>query len=981
MAKEHITHPEDTNEKKQQAGRNSDTTKENASTAQETPEQARAKMGEKKTPSLAEKAEEAGKKNEGLFKGKVKKRYKKPARRKERRFVHRAAGNYARGKARKADKAPPHKSPEVNKDESPILKQAPLLSKEVTKDGFNTAKRLVQEGKSLAGEEPQAEGSGESPEQYAIDQMGGKAKKIGRIALTEGKQAVKKALEQKGKKTEAVPPQSQKKDTEKDSNKAEETDQGTDSGKKKKVEEPQKKDKEKPAESEKGKQEDPSKPQMADPDEEAPNVYNEEVQTNQEELSSPNIIKEHGIKNKRTSGTTDTGSGSPRIAVPTRPNRPSAPSNSDSGNGLHILNETHSETLSSGIASARSDLRSLEREEDGMNKVVASGNVYQNGIAQGENEIQTAGTSVHDQAARQDLYPEPVKNAYDYYPSVNPVQEERLQVELNPDHTEAEPLTTVESGRPYQPSYREGRYESPVPKETTSRTMGHPDKQQPGYQAQSSAISTHPTAGAPAPFSTKMPSPKQESRAANSTSSKGASAGDKLKKGVNAREVNSSGLNISGKVTLNTWQRDVMVNQLHNQAPALVTSGAQSGTAVQAVVNYGQTAMVQMGQGAATAASGAATAGVGIAVQAGVKVGEKVIEQIKQAIQNAVTSARSSAKTWGAGTALLLFPLMLAFAWALSSSVSNGSASNVNLSDAVIALMPQINEACQEHGIPEYAPLVAAVVMQESGGNVELVHGDVMQCAEGMGYPVGTPISVEESLDFGVELLADLLTQAGSTGPTDIVHISLALQSYNYGGGYLTWAVNKYGGYSKENALEYSQQQAAAMGWSGYGDPEYVDHVLRYYQVNAGGMGDRSAIANGLFAYPFPGHTWTTYEGHEGIDISFEGIEGQPVYAAASGTVTYVQTGYGNLQGSENLDSYGNCVFINHGGGWESRYAHMSSVVVTSGTYVQEGQLLGYVGNTGNSYGAHLHLAIYYNSSPSSGGVIYAEQAWPQLKE
>lgn len=64
-----------------------------------------------------------------------------------------------------------------------------------------------------------------------------------------------------------------------------------------------------------------------------------------------------------------------------------------------------------------------------------------------------------------------------------------------------------------------------------------------------------------------------------------------------------------------------------------------------------------------------------------------------------------------------------------------------------------------------------------------------------------------------------------------------------------------------------------------------------------------------------------------------------------------------------------------------SEYAHMSSVVVTSGTYVQEGQLLGYVGNTGNSYGAHLHLAIYYNSSPSSGGVIYAEQAWPQLKE
>ena len=974
MAKEHITHPEDTNEKKQQAGRNSDTTKENASTAQETPEQARAKMGEKKTPSLAEKAEEAGKKNEGLFKGKVKKRYKKPARRKERRFVHRAAGNYARGKARKADKAPPHKSPEVNKDESPILKQAPLLSKEVTKDGFNTAKRLVQEGKSLAGEEPQAEGSGESPEQYAIDQMGGKAKKIGSIALTEGKQAVKKALEQKGKKTEAVPPQSQKKDTEKDSNKAEETDQGTDSGKKKKVEEPQKKDKEKPAESEKGKQEDPSKPQMADPDEEAPNVYYEEVQTNQEELSSPNIIKEHGVKNKRTSGTDDTSSGTSRMAVPAQPSTPPKPSE---GSGLHILDESHNDTLSSGIASARPTVRSLENEEGGVNGFAASDNVRQNGIAQSEHEIQTAGASLNDQSVPQGLYPEPEKTAYDYYPAIDPMREEGQNAPTNTEGKEPEPITTEGPSQPYQLGYGETQ----PPSKSAPGSAGQQGQQQTWYQPQPSPTFSRSPSGSSGPFDTKLASEKQGSQAASSAASKSTSAGDKLKKGVNAREANSSGLNISGKVTLNTWQRDVMVNQLHNQAPALVTSGAQSGTAVQAVVNYGQTAMVQMGQGAATAASGAATAGVGIAVQAGVKVGEKVIEQIKQAIQNAVTSARSSAKTWGAGTALLLFPLMLAFAWALSSSVSNGSASNVNLSDAVIALMPQINEACQEHGIPEYAPLVAAVVMQESGGNVELVHGDVMQCAEGMGYPVGTPISVEESLDFGVELLADLLTQAGSTGPTDIVHISLALQSYNYGGGYLTWAVNKYGGYTKENALEYSQQQAAAMGWSGYGDPEYVDHVLRYYQVNAGGMGDRSAIANGLFAYPFPGHTWTTYEGHEGIDISFEGIEGQPVYAAASGTVTYVQTGYGNLQGSENLDSYGNCVFINHGGGWESRYAHMSSVVVTSGTYVQEGQLLGYVGNTGNSYGAHLHLAIYYNSSPSSGGVIYAEQAWPQLKE
>ena len=97
--------------------------------------------------------------------------------------------------------------------------------------------------------------------------------------------------------------------------------------------------------------------------------------------------------------------------------------------------------------------------------------------------------------------------------------------------------------------------------------------------------------------------------------------------------------------------------------------------------------------------------------------------------------------------------------------------------------------------------------------------------------------------------------------------------------------------------------------------------------------------------------------------------------------MTVVQNGYGNMQGAGGMLSYGNCVFINHGNGWESRYAHMTAAVVQPGQYVQEGQLIGYVGNTGNSYGAHLHLALYYNGSPSSGGVIYAEQAWPWLKE
>lgn len=61
-----------------------------------------------------------------------------------------------------------------------------------------------------------------------------------------------------------------------------------------------------------------------------------------------------------------------------------------------------------------------------------------------------------------------------------------------------------------------------------------------------------------------------------------------------------------------------------------------------------------------------------------------------------------------------------------------------------------------------------------------------------------------------------------------------------YGNGYITWAIRNHGGYSEANALQFSQEQAAAHGWAGYGDPEYVKHVLRYYS-------GRSGLFAGLF--------------------------------------------------------------------------------------------------------------------------------------
>ena len=424
-----------------------------------------------------------------------------------------------------------------------------------------------------------------------------------------------------------------------------------------------------------------------------------------------------------------------------------------------------------------------------------------------------------------------------------------------------------------------------------------------------------------------------------------------------------SRLRLSEEHSLNTWQKNSVTNGLQNQGAAIHTAETSS-----AAVQTFQAA----GQSAGSAGANAAAPGVGAAIQAT----EKAVEKIKDTIENIAARVPHSPSSWGALAALFLLPLLLIAAIA-GAFRGGGSAKNVNLSADVIALMPQISAACQTHGIPEYVPLVAAVMMQESGGRVADVGGDVMQCAEGMGLPVGTPVSVEESINFGTGIIARNLREAGAAGPTDIPGISLALQGYNFGNGYISWALAR-GGYTKENAREFSEMQAAAHGWNGYGDIDYVDHVLRYYQVSVGSMGDASAIADGRFAYPLPGHAWDTYPGHNGIDISFANCYGEPVYAVAAGTVRYTQDGWTPAHGVGGMWSFGNSVFIEHGDGWISAYGHLSALTVASGETVTQGQLIGYIGSTGNSTGPHLHLALYHDGDAGIGGQNFAELAWPQ---
>ena len=91
---------------------------------------------------------------------------------------------------------------------------------------------------------------------------------------------------------------------------------------------------------------------------------------------------------------------------------------------------------------------------------------------------------------------------------------------------------------------------------------------------------------------------------------------------------------------------------------------------------------------------------------------------------------------------------------------------------------------------------------------------------------------------------------------------------------------------------------------------------------------------------------------HTGIDIGVP--YGTPIRAAASGQVIYA--GW--------MDGYGNLVFIDHGRGISTGYAHQSSIAVSNGQAVTQGQVIGYVGCTGHCFGPHLHFEVRVNGTP-----------------
>ena len=158
-----------------------------------------------------------------------------------------------------------------------------------------------------------------------------------------------------------------------------------------------------------------------------------------------------------------------------------------------------------------------------------------------------------------------------------------------------------------------------------------------------------------------------------------------------------------------------------------------------------------------------------------------------------------------------------------------------------------------------------------------------------------------------------------------------------------------------QDSEEYGDEEETELETESENDPETE---LEDESSEEEAASEPVVVGAGYFTHPCPGATNSSGFGYRTFDNSFHmGLdmaapEGTPYYAADGGTVLYA-TNDGGYNGGA-----GNWVVIAHGNGIVTKYMHSSATYVVPGDYVERGQNIGAVGNTGNSFGAHLHFQV-----------------------
>lgn len=189
------------------------------------------------------------------------------------------------------------------------------------------------------------------------------------------------------------------------------------------------------------------------------------------------------------------------------------------------------------------------------------------------------------------------------------------------------------------------------------------------------------------------------------------------------------------------------------------------------------------------------------------------------------------------GLTFILLILLLTVIVGVISSNNNKSndieyTSSLNIPPEVERYRSVVQLECNANGVPELVDVVLALITQESYGRL----ADIMQSSESQGLPPGTITDPNLSIKVGVKYFAGVYKSAKEKASKNVIETTL--QGYNFGIGFVSWAIKRDGGWTQENAIEFSRIHSngsqRSNGTYRYGDQLYVQHVYRYLTPNVG---------------------------------------------------------------------------------------------------------------------------------------------------
>ena len=331
---------------------------------------------------------------------------------------------------------------------------------------------------------------------------------------------------------------------------------------------------------------------------------------------------------------------------------------------------------------------------------------------------------------------------------------------------------------------------------------------------------------------------QEEAKAAEEAMEQGAESGKKL---IKLKPEQAALAKENGKRQVKAAPRVVKVSGL-SQEKIKTQASIQTQQVEKSLQAMQKARAVQMARKSAQASTESGKA----VLQVTGKGSKLSVKGITAVIQKGVVALEKMGKWIAAGGGAFLLVFILIAGIIAGAAFSSSSENSESLSDEVLAYTSVIQQYASQYGIPEYVSAIQAIMMQESGGRGT----DPMQCSESpyntrFSHSPGSITDPNYSIEVGVQTFADCISQAGCSSPQDMDKLKLAWQGYNYGNGYIGWALQR-GGYTEANALQFSQEQAASHGWSSYGDPEYVPHVMRYYSggsLFAGLFGNQQIVS------------------------------------------------------------------------------------------------------------------------------------------